>query len=136
MGDEKHETVACDDWGTHPEAPMRTRATLVLLALVLAGCGVPGFDGTVRSVKYPGIEIRCAGGQPVPGDVCVVWAEIALADIPDMGTATVSGIVITFRGGDDGEWCSVTFYVDGREMYERGMRPCPGDAAGAAGVSG
>lgn len=111
---------------------MRTRATILSLALAAAGCGVPGFDGTVRSAKYPEIEIRCDGGQPVPGEVCLVWAEQSLAG--NGLDAKVSGIVITFRGGDDGDWCSVTYYVGGREMYTKGMHPCPGDAAGAAGV--
>ena len=98
--------------------------------LVVAACGIPGFDGTVRSATHPEIEIRCDGGQPIPNDVCVVWAEQELAQLPDMGTAKVTALRFTFRGGPDGDRCGVTYDIDGQEAIAKYGQPCPQDPVG------
>jgi hypothetical protein len=107
---------------------MGARATSFLVALAVAGCGMPDLDRTIWLPSHPDVEVRCDGGQEVPADVCAVWAEEELANEPDFGTRKVTAIKFTFRGGQDGRTCSVEVALDGRATYRQGWNPCPGNA--------
>jgi hypothetical protein len=107
---------------------MRTLAAVVLLGLAVGGCGDVELAGTVWSAKYPRVAIQCLGERIAP-DLCVRWAERFLEN--GETRATISRLVVTFRGGADGTECSAEYYEARRGPLVKIGFSCPGDATSA-----
>jgi hypothetical protein len=105
---------------------MRNLTAAVLLGLAVGGCGDPGPERTVWSAKYPDVAIQCQG-EPIPADLCTRWGERFLES--GQMRATISRLVVTFRGGEDGTECSAAFYEARRGLLFRSGVTCPADAA-------
>jgi hypothetical protein len=110
---------------------MRAFAPVLLLGLAVGGCGDSELAETVWSAKHPGVAIQCQG-EKIPADLCVRWAEQFL-ESGEM-RVTISRLVVTFRGGEDGTECSAEFYEARRGLLVKSGVTCPGDATSATEV--
>jgi hypothetical protein len=95
---------------------MRTpmRAAVLVLAVVLPACGTSPMPITVRSDRFPEIEIHCQGEGGLTVDDCRKWGEemlLALPSLPDGEELDATRIVLTHRTGN--ARCTIDYQTGG-----------------------